>query len=118
MGRIVPSDWSDHLRLYFEEESRVRRKSDLSISRQFGRAHSCKDYSSSQNRKIKIETSQLDACIFQFKELGLLMFAENKKDDGHVFRGVMLTEKGERRLTLITTRLRKSNAADIVTEPT
>ena len=46
------------------------------------------------------------------------MFAENKKNDGHVFRGVMLTEKGERRLTLITTRLRKSNAADIVTEPT
>jgi hypothetical protein len=71
-----------------------------------------------QNRKIKIETSQLDACILQFKELGLLMFAEDKKDEGQVFRGVMLTEKGERRLTLISTRLRKSNTADIVTEPT
>jgi hypothetical protein len=70
-----------------------------------------------QNRKIKIETSQVDACILQFKELGLLMFAENKKDDG-VFRGVMLTETGERRLTLLSTRLRKSNAAEIAPETT
>lgn len=64
-----------------------------------------------QNRKIKIEASQVDACILQFKELGLLMFAENKKEDG-VFRGVMLTEKGERRLTLLSTRLRRSKVAD------
>lgn len=70
-----------------------------------------------QNRKIKIETSQVDACILQFKELGLLMFAENKKDDG-VFRGVMLTETGERRLTLLSTRLRKSNAVEIGPETT
>lgn len=35
-----------------------------------------------QNRKIKIEASQVDACILQFKELGLLMFAESKKEDG------------------------------------
>jgi hypothetical protein len=68
-----------------------------------------------QNRKIKIEASQVDACILQFKELGLLMFAENKKEDG-VFRGVMLTEKGERRLTLLSTRLRKSNAPAVAPE--
>jgi hypothetical protein len=69
-----------------------------------------------QNRKIKIETSQVDTCILQFKELGLLMFAENKKDDdGQGFRGVMLTEKGERRLTLVSMRLR--SADNIATEP-
>jgi hypothetical protein len=45
------------------------------------------------------------------------MFAENKKEDG-VFRGVMLTEKGERRLTLLSTRLRKSNTAEIAPETT
>ncbi len=70
-----------------------------------------------QNRKIKIETSQVDACVLQFKELGLLMFAESKKDDGQVFRGVMLTQEGERQLTLLSTRLRKLDTANIVTEP-
>jgi hypothetical protein len=64
-----------------------------------------------QNRKIKLEPSQIDACILQFKELGLLRFAENKKEDGHVFRGVTLTEAGERRLTLLSTRLRKKSDA-------
>jgi hypothetical protein len=59
-----------------------------------------------QNRKIKIEASQIDTCILQFKELGLLRFAENKQEDGSVFRGVTLTEKGERRLTLLSTRRR------------
>jgi len=70
-----------------------------------------------QNRKIKIEASQVDACILQFKELGLLMFAENKKGDA-LFRGVMLTEMGERRLTLLSTRFRKPNSAEIATETT
>jgi hypothetical protein len=32
-----------------------------------------------QNRKIKIETSQLDACILQFKELGLLICGEQTR---------------------------------------
>ncbi|WP_441235506.1 DUF4062 domain-containing protein [Bradyrhizobium sp. 930_D9_N1_4] len=59
-----------------------------------------------QGRKIRIETSQLDSYILQFKELGLLMFAESKDADGPVFRGVTLTEKGERRLTLLSTKRR------------
>jgi hypothetical protein len=62
------------------------------------------------NRKINIEPSQIDACILQFKELGLLRFAENKKEDGGVFRGVTLTEYGERRLTLLSARCRESNS--------
>lgn len=62
-----------------------------------------------QARKVKIEPSQIDACILQFKELGLLMFAESKEDDGKVFRGVTLTERGERRLTLLST-IRRSVA--------
>jgi len=57
-----------------------------------------------QNRRIKIETGQIDTCILQFKELGLLMFSENKQEDGQVFRGVTLTEGGERRLTLLSAR--------------
>lgn len=59
-----------------------------------------------QNRKIRIETSQIDTCVLQFKELGLLMFAESEEDDGKVFRGVTLTERGERRLTLLSTQRR------------
>jgi hypothetical protein len=58
-----------------------------------------------QNRKIRIEQSQIDTCILQFKELGLLMFAENHDDD-KVFRGVTLTEEGERRLTRLSTHFR------------
>lgn len=58
-----------------------------------------------QNRKIRIEASQIDSCILQFKELGLLMFDE-KHEDGKVFRGVTLTEEGERRLTRLSTRIR------------
>jgi hypothetical protein len=62
-----------------------------------------------QNRKVKIESSQVDTCILQFKELGLLRFAENKNEDGQVFRGVSLTELGERRLALLSTRRRGPN---------
>lgn len=68
-----------------------------------------KIFDRASNRKIKIEPSQVDACILQFKELGLLRFAENKKEDGKVFRGVTLTEHGERRLTLLSTRLRETS---------
>jgi hypothetical protein len=70
-----------------------------------------------QNRKIKLEPSQVDSCILQFKELGLLRFAENKKDDGHVFCGVTLTELGERRLTLLSTQLRKAGVQQPALRP-
>jgi hypothetical protein len=59
-----------------------------------------------QNRKIKIEHSQVDACILQFKELGLLMFKEKTLKDGEEFRGVTLTEHGERQLTQLSVQLR------------
>ncbi|HEY3911353.1 MAG TPA: DUF4062 domain-containing protein [Stellaceae bacterium] len=62
-----------------------------------------------QNKKINITQNQIDACILQFKELGLIRFAENKKEDGKVFRGVTLTELGERRLTLLNMRRRDPN---------
>jgi hypothetical protein len=61
-----------------------------------------------QNRKIRLQPSQLDSCVLQFKELGLLMFAENKADDGKVFRGITLTELGERRLTRLSTQRRQT----------
>jgi len=65
-----------------------------------------------QGRKIGMEGSQLDACILQFKELGLLTFAEKKEADGSLFRGVTLTERGERHLTLLSTRRRGSVATN------
>jgi hypothetical protein len=71
-----------------------------------------------QSRKIKVESSQVDTCILQFKELGLLRFAENKEEDGTVFRGVTLTELGERRLTLLSTRRRNVNRVDGVVPST
>jgi hypothetical protein len=59
-----------------------------------------------QNRRVRIEPSQLDACILQYKELGLLRFAE-KEENGEVFRGVTLTELGERRLTRLSMQVRE-----------
>jgi len=60
-----------------------------------------------QNRRINILSSQVDACVLQFKELGLMKFAESKKENGGVFRGVTLTELGERRLSLLKVKRRK-----------
>jgi hypothetical protein len=62
-----------------------------------------------QGRKIKIEASQIDSLVFQFKELGLLRFAEKENEDGTLFRGVTLTEEGERQLSLLTVRRRPSD---------
>jgi hypothetical protein len=59
------------------------------------------------NRKISIQPSQMDSSILQFKELGLLMFEDKEEEDGRVFRGVTLTELGERRLTRLSMRLRE-----------
>ncbi len=64
-----------------------------------------------QNRKIKLEESQLDRCVIQFKELGLLQFQQNKNEDDDVFRSVTLTELGERRLTLLSIDRREPNFA-------
>jgi hypothetical protein len=62
-----------------------------------------------QGRKINLEPAQVDAFIFQFKELGLLMFSEKQGDDGDKFRGVTLTELGERQLTLLSVRRREAH---------
>jgi len=60
-----------------------------------------------QNRRVSIQSSQMDAFILQFKELGLLMFDEKEGENGATFRGVTLTPTGERRLTLLNMRRRK-----------
>lgn len=59
-----------------------------------------------QGRKIEIQEGQVDTCIFQLKELGLIRFAENEHEDGAVFRGITLTEYGEHRLSLLKTEQR------------
>ena len=60
-----------------------------------------------QHRRIRLDASEIDHFVFQFKELGLVMFAELKEHDGGVFRGVQLTEHGERQLTRLSTRRRE-----------
>lgn len=65
-----------------------------------------------QNRKIKIESSQIDAIVLQFKELGLLSFQESKQENGRKYRGVILTYEGEKRLSMLSMKPRaeKSHA--------
>lgn len=62
-----------------------------------------------QNRKLSLEPSQIDSCILQFKELGLLRFAESKERGEETFRGITLTEAGERHLTRLNMRRRQSD---------
>ncbi len=61
-----------------------------------------------QNREIKVPESEIDTCIFQFKELGYVMFYNKEEDDGETFRGVTLTESGERYLSRLKTVRSKS----------
>jgi hypothetical protein len=68
-----------------------------------------------QNRKIKIAENQMDACVLQFKELGLICFDE-VGENGQKFRGVTLTEEGERRLTRLSARVR-SEIKDVTPPP-
>ncbi len=63
----------------------------------------CKIIARCQSREIKIPRSSVDACIFQFKELGYIKFKEIKEKKGDIFRGVTLTEAGERRLAILST---------------
>jgi hypothetical protein len=63
-----------------------------------------------QKRKIQLDSSQIDQCVIQLKELGLLRFAEKEEEDGKSFRGITLTEYGERQLTLLSTQRRKTAA--------
>lgn len=60
-----------------------------------------------QNRKIEILEEQVDTCVFQLKELGYIQFSEKREKKGEVFRGITLTEAGERRLALLKTETKK-----------
>lgn len=57
-------------------------------------------------RKIDIQPGQIDACIFQFKELGYIEYTEKDDEDGSVFRGITLTPAGEKYLAKLVTRVR------------
>lgn len=60
-----------------------------------------------QGMAMSIDGSQIDTCIIQLKELGLIQFAENTDKEGETFRGVTLTEAGERKLVLQRIQTRK-----------
>lgn len=68
-----------------------------------------------QGRKIEIQDGQVDTCVFQLKELGYIRFTENEKEDGAVFRGITLTEYGERRLSLL--KIEKNDIIDVTPPP-
>lgn len=60
-----------------------------------------KIFERAKDRKINMIQSQIDKAIIQFKELGYIMFSESYDGDKK-FRGITLTEKGERKLTAIS----------------
>lgn len=69
-----------------------------------------KIYDKIKNRKMTLDQSQIDTCVIQFKELGLIKFEETEdENDGGVFRGITLTEHGEKQLAKLKTRKRKES---------
>ena len=66
----------------------------------------CKLFDRARNRMIKLQSNQIDTCIIQFKELGLLEFTEKKEQNGEIFRGITLTCHGERYLTILNAKRR------------
>jgi hypothetical protein len=54
-----------------------------------------------QNRKIEIQEGQVDFCVIHLKDLGYIEYTEKQEDDNSFFRGITLTEYGERYLCLI-----------------
>lgn len=60
-----------------------------------------------QGRKIEIQPGQVDTCVFQLKELGLIMFSEKEEQSGTTFRGITLTEYGEKQLSVLKTIRKK-----------
>ncbi|MDX2237716.1 MAG: DUF4062 domain-containing protein [Hyphomonadaceae bacterium] len=61
-----------------------------------------------QSRQIDIKEGQVDTCVIQFKELGLVEFAENE-DGKDTFRGITLTVAGEEKLTRLKVQLKHPN---------
>jgi len=59
---------------------------------------------------MQLDSKQIDGCLIQLKELGLIKFAEKKKEDGQVFRGVTLTEHGELQLARLGVQTRNEAA--------
>ena len=58
-----------------------------------------KIFEKSGNRQITFVDTEIDTFVIQFKELGLIQFAEKEDEDGTVFRGITLTSFGERYLS-------------------
>lgn len=60
----------------------------------------------SGSRKLEIQPGQVDACVFQFKELGYIEYDEQEREDGKPFRGIVLTSAGEKHLARLITQKR------------
>lgn len=61
-------------------------------------------------RTIYTRPDQIDACAIQFKELGFLEYQEKTNDDGTVFRGLSLTDAGEKHLARLTVKLNSNGS--------
>ncbi|KQZ14017.1 hypothetical protein ASD44_07960 [Mesorhizobium sp. Root554] len=60
----------------------------------------------SGKRNIDIQPGQVEACVFQFKELGYIAYDEKEDDKGTTFRGIILTEEGERYLARLMAQVK------------
>lgn len=61
-------------------------------------------------RAIYIRPDQIDSCMIQFKELGLVEYREKENEDGSTFRGYVLTDAGEKHLSRLTVRLNSNSS--------
>ncbi|MBB3938517.1 hypothetical protein GGR39_000146 [Novosphingobium fluoreni] len=61
-----------------------------------------KIYEDAGSIQINLLSHQIDILLLHLKQMGILEFAETKDEDGGYFRGMTLTEYGERYLTTIS----------------
>lgn len=54
------------------------------------------------NRQMNVVTHQIDLMLLHFKQMGIIEYAEIKEENEEIFRGLTLTEYGEKYLTSIS----------------
>jgi len=64
-------------------------------------------------RTIYTRPDQIDSCMIQFKELGLVEYKEQENEDGSTFRGLSLTNAGEKHIARLAVKLDSDASSQI-----
>lgn len=111
VSEVVQMSWDDIFRtigptMYGYILRKSGAEDEYSFEENISNAIRSKIYDRVESRKITIQQGQIDACVMQFKELGYVEYSEKKQENGGVFRGICLSEAGERYLAKLIAQVR------------